>query len=219
MEAGDVIQIKSVAITPNIGDEMINIYFYRLDSGTPLMDDIIGAFILKPLLAIRGMQTDGVQYRSIEAINLFNLDEFAVRSYSGADLAGLLVEATAPPSTAVGFTLRRSSRTVRNGAKRIGGVPNANVVQGALTGTSFLAQVAAVAGDMGEPMEEGVSDAVLTPVIVKRIKTPNPDYPDDSKYPFKYLLPTEQGQTPIVPVAGVGFSSFATTQTTRKTNR
>jgi len=219
MEVGDVIEIKVAAITPNVADEALNVFFYRVATGIAEMSDIVDAFVLDVLLPYRGIQTQGVQYRSITATNLFNLDEFHIRSYSGSDLEGIINEFTAPPSTAINMTLHRTSRTVRNGAKRLFGFPNVNVQEGVVQGVSFLGDLNEVAVAIGAELDEPISGAVLRPVIVKRIKTANPDYPLKSKYPFKYLLPTEQGQTPVVDVGQVTFSIFSSTQVTRKTNR
>lgn len=88
-----------------------------------------------------------------------------------------------------------------------------------MTSAGFLGDMNDVANSYAAEIEEPISGAILRPVIVKRVKTANPDYPDDSKYPFKYTLPTAQLGSTVVDVNGCSFSVFASTQVTRKTNR
>jgi hypothetical protein len=219
MVVGDVFEIKVSQTTPNIGDEMLNVFFYKLMTGEFVLDDLIGQFVLDVVLQMRTIQSVACQYRAITVTNLFNLDEFFVRTYDVNELVGLVNLAVAPPSTALNFTLHRTSRTVRNGSKRIGGVPNPTVQEGRITDSTYLGDMSDLADAMSAELTEPISGAVLRPVIVKRIKTANPDYPDNSKYPFKYTLPTEQGETPIVEVGQTTFSIYTSTQVSRKTNR
>lgn len=219
MLVGDVFELKVSQFVPNIGDEVLNVYFYKLMTGTFVLDDFIGLFVLNVILPLRNMQSSQLAYRTFTLSNIFNLDEFFVRSYNDYDLAGLIISPTAPPSTAVNFTLHRSSRTVRNGSKRIGGLPNNVVTEGRIVDGFILTQMATVAAAMSEELTEPISGAVLRPCIVGRVKTPNPDYPADSKYEFKYALPEAQGDSPVVEVAQTTFSAFTSTQVTRKTNR
>lgn len=219
MDAGDIFQLKVSQIAPSMGDEGLNVFFYRLISGEFVLDDFIGAFVLNVVLPMRTVQHSSIEYRYIELANIFNLDEFAVRSWDAGELVGLAGGAAPAPANAFNFTLRRTSRAVRNGAKRLLGVPSGEYVGGVLTSGGFIASMNNVANAFGETLTEPISDAVLSPCIVKRVKTANPDYPATSKYPFKYSLPTALLSSVSTLVASVSFSNFASTQVSRKTNR
>lgn len=219
MEVGDVFEVKVSQVVPNIGDEQLNVFFYKLMTGTFVLDDFIGEFVLDVILQMRTIQVELCEYRSITLTNLFNLDEFFVRNYDVGELKGLNTFAPAPPSTALNYTLHRTSRTVRNGSKRIGGLPNPLVAEGRIIDATYLGNMTDLADALSLEITEPISGAVLRPVIVKRIKTANPDYPATSKYPFKYTLPTEQGETPIVEVGQATYSVYTSTQVSRKTNR
>ena len=219
MAVGDVIQVKVGQTVPNVGDVALNVFFYKIATGISTLEDFVGQFILDVVLNMRTLQSTACEYDYIEAINLFDLTEFYLRTFAPAELTGIIGSGPVPPSTALGFTLKRSSRAVRNGSKRICGAPSGIIANGGIADPTYLGDMNDLAVAMGSDITEPVGGAVFRPVIVKRIKTANPDYPLNSKYPFKYNLPTEQGQTPVVDVAGVTFSVYSTTQVSRKTNR
>lgn len=219
MAVGDVIQLKVGQTVPNVGDVALNVFFYEIQTGISTLDDFIGQFILDVVLNMRTLQSTACEYDYIEAVNLFNEAEFALRTFAPAELTGLIGSGPCPPSTALGFTLKRSSRAVRNGSKRIAGAPSSIIANGGIADATYLGDMNDLAEAMAADITEPIGGAVFRPVIVKRIKTANPDYPTHSKYPFLYALPTEQGETPVVDVAGCTFSVYATTQVSRKTNR
>lgn len=128
MIVGDVFQIKVSQVSPNIGDEALNIFFYRLATGLFELDDFIGQFVLEVILNMRTVQHTSTEYRYIEMINIFNLDELAIRTYTAGELIGLAGGSAPAPANAFNFTLRRSSRSVRNGSKRLMGVPSTEYV-------------------------------------------------------------------------------------------
>lgn len=215
---GDVFQIKVSYQIPNVGDEALNVFFYTLTSGAPAIEDIADGFAAFMWIQQRDLMADSVYLNYVEAVNLFNLSEYALKPYDVGEISGNLAGEVAPPGVAINFLLRRTSRLVRNGSKRIGGVPNSAFLEGKIVDVGYLGELALMNAKLAAIWTEPVSDAELTPCIVKRIKTANPDYPDSSKYPFKYTLPTTQGEAILSVVRSAQFSLYASSQASRKTN-
>lgn len=219
MAIGDVYQIKASQRVPNVGDEVLNIFFYSHFSGASDLEDVLTEWNLTVGLPMRLCQTQTTTWNYLEISNLYDVTEFARLDFAAGTVKGDYNDDTAPPSTAINFTLQRTSKTVRNGSKRLGGLSNPLVAYGQVTNTGLLEKLQAVAVAFALPIEEPVGGAIFNPVIVGRVKTANPDYPDNSKYPFLYSLPTEPGQSPVVLVKSAKYSPFVSTQVSRKTNR
>lgn len=220
MLVGDVIQIKVVQSSPNVGDELLNVFFYEvIGAGTSTLAQIIDQFQLDVVLPMRNIQAVALEYKRIEAIDLYDLNQMFTEIYPQGAVKGTIELAISPPSTAVGYTLQRSSRTVRNGSKRFGGIPNVTVQEGKIVDSGYIVSMNTLATALAADIEESLGGNVLQPVIVGRVKTANPDYPATSRYPFIYSLPTAPNQTPVVRVQAALFSLFTSTQVSRKTNR
>jgi len=218
MAAGDVYQLKLSTQPPNVGDEALNIFFYQCITAGATLEEMFQGWDDVTGLQIRSMQSVNCLWNYVEIINLYDLDELFTHIYPAGTVHGVISGDSAPAGVAINFTLQRSSRSVRNGAKRIGGIPNGVLANGIVTAGDYITQLNDTATAFGDEWngDDGVSTYV--PVIVKRIRSDNPDYPVDSKYKYLYRLPENSGEGITPAVADVKFSIYASSQNSRKTN-
>lgn len=142
-----------------------NVYYYEHVAGSGGADDLITAFILDVLLAIRNVQSAFLTHESFEAYNLDNLADFnAVPVTTGG--AGAVAGEGMPRFNAWGFQLVRTTRFTRNGAKRIGGVAEASQNGGVPASASVTDALTDVATAIGGSIDDTVGNE-FAPVIVR----------------------------------------------------
>jgi hypothetical protein len=150
------------------GEIVQNVYFFADEGASGSAEDLTLAFNNDMLTGIiRDLQSDDFEHISVEAHSLGAFDDFYVRVLTGA--VGGRSGDCLPAFNAINFTLRTSSRAVRPGSKRIGGLPdettlylNGQVVDSAMLGFMEDIRVA-----MATVINAGEGD--YTPVVVKRI--------------------------------------------------
>jgi len=219
MAIGDLYQLTLKYDIPNQGDDSLNVFQYVQTAGTSTLAQMRDGWDNTIGLAIRTIQAQTVFWIGQKIENLFDLDEFLEYSYPEGTVHGVVTFDCSPSADAVGFTLKRSTRTVRNGAKRFGGLPAPYVVDNVIEDAGYLDDLNSLGELLSTEFSADGGTAVYEPVIVKRIKTANPDYPDNSKYPFIYSMPTSPVGAVMPVVAGYSFNTFPTTQVSRKANR
>jgi len=218
MAIGDLYQLKLSTSPPNIGDEALNLFQYDYILGSSTLEQMFDIWDDTVGLQLRSMQSVNTAWNYVEIINLFDLTELFSHVYPVGTVHGVISGDSAPPAVAINFTLQRSARTVRNGAKRIGGIPNGVLANGVVTAGDYITQLNDTAEALGADLEDDAGTGVWRPVIVKRVKTLNPDYPASSKHEYIYSLPTNISEAVFAPVQEVKFSTFASSQNSRKTN-
>lgn len=174
MQQGDIIRITDVQRLGTFSGQIRNVYYYQAFTMTgeaPLQiyaEDILAAFfttVLTPLLAIQAVSLEHIE---VEFFNMSFQQEEVTQTWD-VPLQGTVAGEYMPANVAYSFKLQRYSRVVRNGAKRISGVPEVATQGGRLLNPAYQTVVSAAANAFAQPLTvEGDSvDALLNPVIVR----------------------------------------------------
>jgi len=174
----------------------LNVYHYRqMNAGDDQAAALTGAFVSTVLPTILGQQATLVTHLSVEAFSHEDLSDFYT-DVLVSDNAGLEAGQALPPYACWSFEYLRSTRAVRNGAKRFVGVPESLQANGeAVAGE--LAALASLATVLGDPLVVG--GVTFNPVIVHKMLTE----------PFTWTA---------YPILGVEYKGIGT-QNTRKFGR
>lgn len=165
MAVNDLYQLTSVQTY--LGQQVLNVFVYKcvgIGTSTDLpgsLRDVFRTFIRDFCNAI---QSDQLEYVGQVIVNLDDDAEFGVFSDStlGADGGDGL-----PPYACYSFRLNRTTRAVRNGQKRIGGVPETRQANGVPTAAA-LTQLNLIAGSLGTILVEPITGASFEPRILHR---------------------------------------------------
>lgn len=203
MATGDIYQL--IAHQELAGQEVLNVYFYRQDSLVAGQDaeDLAEQWELQILPAIAATQSLRVLYTAIEVNNLFTPSDRTVRSISEPG--------TAPNAEyhsnfdAVGWSLVQDNGAVKNGAKRIAGLPEAYSADGVIDNATYIALLTTAAAALTGSIDAGVI-ATWFPVIVKRIL----------ESPGVYRLPENSGEAVFGGITDAVFNPLVTSQVSRK---
>jgi len=169
---GDLIQIRDVQ--NYLGQELENVYYYRITNITGLggdyLDLLLDSFVARVVSVVAVVQVSTLYHSLYAAKNLSNGVDIVERSAHdlGADSCG--GTSLEPSFLALGWKLRRSSLATRNGSKRIAGLCEDKV-----TGNGWIGSGGPI-GDINDAFASSLNVGILevaSPVIVKRpISTP-----------------------------------------------
>lgn len=159
------------AFNTTAGDLIQNVFFYENVGVAQNAELLATAFEDQVLDNIATIQSAAIKINSIQVINLDDpLDYFVLAPTTPAE--GAVTGDCLPQFVCWSFRLNRVSRSVRNGQKRIAGVPETLQVNGvAVAGAST--DLTALADAMGTNLTD-VSGANYTPRIGRR---PLPGHP------------------------------------------
>lgn len=204
MQQGDIIRIVDVQSLANYTNPIRNVYHYLVFTMTgeaPLQiyaEDIADAFFTQMIAHLGNIQSSSLSHIELEFLNLSNQLEEATQTWDTPIPGGIAGEYL-PANVAYSYRMQRYDRVVRNGAKRISGVPEIATVGGRILAAAYVEVVNNFAIALAEPLTvEGDSvDATLVPLIVR--------------------VPDNPGVTPTVftTVTEASFRGFGT-QNTRK---
>ena len=190
------------------GQQCLNVYYYlnnNVLNGGASASDLNDSFLAEMYPLIRGAQTTAVNHTGLRTRNLFNPSDVDVRSHS---LAGLRTNSNIePPFIAVGYTLGSDNGALRKGAKRIAGLDDLDLNNGAITVGAALTALTALGGGMENTLAIWLAE-VFMPVIVGRILDGG-----------SYRLPASASEATLGAVVDVIYSLFPTTQNSRKLGR
>lgn len=205
MALADIYQLFDLQRLPS-GETMENVYFYERVDPAGDAQDLVGAFIADVRPSILGIQSAGLVHYLTRAISLGDVADFYELGEAG--IVGARAGAVRNEWDCFAYTLRPSSRAVRPGSKRIGGVPegDAEYTNGVVTDTSMLILLQAARAAMGVVISGDTSD--YQPVIVKRV------FDDPS-----YRLPETDGELVAVPVSTVLLNTKISHQISRGNQR
>jgi hypothetical protein len=145
-----------------IGVQLINVYWYQATAGsTTGASSLVTAFLADMLPEIINLQTTDTAHLRILAENVADLADFADVALT-TDNVGLTAGDVNDTFGAWGFKLIRSTRAVRNGSKRIGGVADSQVDSG-LAVSGVIPSLNALAAAMGADIVDGSN--VYSPVL------------------------------------------------------
>lgn len=174
MEQGDIIRITDVQTLTNYAGQIRNVYYYQAFTMTgeaPLQiyaESIAQAFGNAVMAQVATSQSVSLTHVELEFFNMSNQFEEAIQTWD-TPVQGSVAGEYLPANVAYSYKLQRYQRVVRNGAKRISGVPEIATIGGRLLNPAYLPTVTAIAEAFSLPINvEGDSvDATLVPVIVR----------------------------------------------------
>lgn len=201
MALADVFQVIDFQRFPS-GEPMQNVYFYlRLD---PLGDasDLLAAWDSDVKSVIKAAQSADLVHYLLRVTSLGDFGDFD--EFSTAGDVGDIGQPIRTTWDAVNFTLRPSTREVRPGSKRIGGIPedDASYTNNVITGSAHLIRWQAVRVELGALVVGSLSQ--YQPVIVKRVLDGG-----------NYRLPETDAELLAVPVSQVLLNTTLTHQISR----
>lgn len=187
------------------GQEIFNVYFFRVSSGavSPVADDMIDAFVGQVLPEIVTLQVGALVHEQVDARNLFNPSDKATRSISVP--GGNPGETWSTNFDAVGIQLNQTNGAVKNGAKRIAGMPDSVANNGVIVDPIWLTALVALCVQLSGTLNWGII-ATFIPVVVKRLLVS----PGNYELPSSLLLATWGD------IISAAFSPLMTSQVSRK---
>lgn len=176
MENGGILKIVDVQNWLTLGEEMLNVYWYRLaDMGATISlaeaaADIALQFEADVLVPVRAIQSTSIVHTALRMSYYGVTDEDHDVLLSPPMAGSSLGEITAP-NFAWSFKLVRTFKLTRNGSKRIGGTPDSLSTDGRgqnQVGSAFVTNIeTALAMTLGVTVVDGPLFA-LEPVIVSQ---------------------------------------------------
>lgn len=203
MAFGDVYELTDKALLA--GQDCINVFFYRQNNlaVTVTAQDLIDSYVGQVLPALKGTQSGHLTHTEISCRNLFNDSDRAVQAISQVG--------TAPNAEyhsnfdAVGWSLVQDNGSIKNGAKRVAGLPEAYSTDGVIDSATYIALLSTLSAALTGTLDFGVL-ATWLPVIVKRILVAA----------GKYRLPENSGETVYGSITDAVFNPIVTSQVSRK---
>lgn len=168
-----------------MGERVMNVYHYRLESGTGSALDLSQAFTdeIQPLLL--PWTANNMVWDTIRVINLGDLTDFAIGTVSAA---GASVSNMLPAECAVNLTLRLDTRAVRPGSKRYSAIPVDATTDGLVSDASTITDINALAVALASPIAYDTEpQAVYHPIVVKRVAYVNSNGNDSYRLPATTL--------------------------------
>lgn len=163
---GDIIRITDRQTC--LGQQVLNVYFYRVNDITIITGDYLGMFAASfvdiVLDEVRNLQHEDLTHDELFLENLSNGVD--IQTYTeGFPLTGNQTGGDImPPYVSWGFQLLREERNTRNGYKRIGGVPEFMVTAGVFDADPALLE--AVENALGADFTSGIV-TYAAPIILK----------------------------------------------------
>ena len=205
MAIGDVYQAR-VRYRSAYNVEAENVFFY-IGTGDGLSNSLAQAMADDIVPVMDNLLPLDWNFYRIEVQSLFDPTDFFGLDI---DLDGIQTVETTAPYTAINFTLRVPTRSIRPGSKRIGPVPEDVVTNGIIDDEDYLVLVEAMRSVMEDTIEPtGATGDTYDPVVVKRVK-----FTEDGK--VKYRLPASFGEAVYANVTGVVVNSILSHQTSRQ---
>lgn len=186
------------------GQEVLNVYFYENNNalnGGATAADLANAFVEQVLPSIIAIQSDNVTHTEIRVRNLFAPADNHVLAVSEEGVNGT---DTMPTFNAIGYRLVQNNGAIRNGAKRIAGVPEEVSTDGVLTGTTYLEALDTLGEAMASTLSILLAD-VFMPVVVGRVLDGG-----------QYRLPESAEEAVLGAIVEAVFNVLVTSQTSRK---
>lgn len=197
---GDLLQI--IDFQEYLGEQMLNVYYYRYTS-TPTIDDAIYGELLDDFLdtvvvPVAAIQSEDVMHTYLQIKNLSTNVQFAELDTDVPGGQSATDTSNLPSFISLGFQLVHDSLVTRSGYKRIGGLIESIVSGNEYTGAGSYTD--AIETGLNAPLHAGIIE-VAFPIIPKR--------PLEAPVGTDYLYSS---------VASVNFKGVGT-QNTRKAGR
>lgn len=189
MALSDVFKVTDKQRLPS-GEPLENVYFYEQIGAAGNASDLLAAFVGDVLPLLKGVQSNQLVHNLIKVENIGDVGDFD--EYGAAGQIGAVGLAIRNEWDCYPFTLRPSSRAVRPGSKRIGGVyeSDASYTAGVVVDATLLTALHALRAQMGAILEGALES--YQPIILKRVLDGG-----------TYRLPITDGETVAVAVSTV----------------
>lgn len=185
MATGDIFQLKLNQNVAGRQENLMNVFYFRQTSSVGTASSVIKAFEDTWQPTILAMQNEAIRHSSIEVVNLFTVDDFAVQTYAPNEKSGTSIGDMLPIHDAVTFRLVRTSRDIRNGYKRFSGLSEPVQQGGVITNPDFIVILNAMASAMEGSIEYDEDSSTFEHIVLKRVRS-GAGTPED---PYKYRLP------------------------------
>jgi hypothetical protein len=205
MALNDIFRCTDYQRLPS-GEQIQNVYFYERVGAVGTASDLLAWFASEFADVVKDVQSNELVHTLYKVENLGDVADFD--EFSEAGDVGAAAFPVRNEWDAYAFTLRPSTRAVRPGSKRIGGVfeSDAKYTNGVVTAADLLTALHALRLKMA-----AIADAALdtyTPVIIKRVLDGT-----------TYRLPETDLELVSVPVATVLLNTKITHQVSRGNSR
>lgn len=193
-----------VDVQTHQGQEILNVYFYQNNNvlnGGATAEDLATVFISEVIPEILDVQVTELIHTEIRVRNLYTPADAHTEAISEA---GAIATDNFPTFNAVGFRLVQDNGAIRNGAKRIGGIPEDAAADGVITGAPYIAALDELGDKMADTLPILLAD-VFMPVVVGRILDGG-----------SYRLPENAGEAVLGAILEGVFNILVTSQTSRK---
>lgn len=165
MATGDLYQL--IDVQSQSGQQVLNVYYYKQVSEGTATNQVLAlasAFESTLMGPIRDVQSIVVIHDHYQIINTDNTAEFGnVSTGEDGNIGGDVL----PPFVAYSFRWNRVDRAVRNGQKRIAGVPE-NFQNGGVATAAAEILLDVLATLMGNNITDPTTEAIFRPQIVHR---------------------------------------------------
>lgn len=149
------------------GKALENVFFYQRTAGAGNWLDLAAALELAILPPVNAIQSAVVVNDFFQIINMGNPADFGDYPIEGA---GGISTAALPPHSSISYTMKTNTRAVKKGGKRFAGVPEANVENGKINDTGYLALIETLRVRLSLEIVDDTN--TWLPVIIKRVKEP-----------------------------------------------
>ena len=195
----ELVDVQTIA-----GQEVLNVYYYinnNVLNGGATAEDLAEAFEAQVLPSILAVQVELLTHTELRVKNLYTPSDAHVLALSES---GAIATDAFPTFDAVGFRLVQGNGAIRNGAKRIGGIPEGAATDGVIDSGTYITALDAVGTAMADTLSLLLAD-VFMPVVVGRILDGG-----------SYRLPANSGEAVLGAILEAVFSVLVTSQTSRK---
>lgn len=166
MAAGDIYQCKLHQTWGVGGQELLNVFYYKHNTGSGnaiVIGNLCDFYLLNKF---KVMQATTIQYTGFEIINLNNPEDYHTQPPSvagGTDNSGEAL----PPFVAWAFRFNRTTRAVRNGQKRLAGVSEGSQSNGNPNGLDITTALTEAADIMQTTLIDAPVENSFSPVIYR----------------------------------------------------
>lgn len=214
MAVGDIYQ---VTLKGTIKEQaIVNVFHYRqqlgfLPGSGNEADDVVDGFIDQKIPDLLPVSTSDVVYDRVQVDNLFDETQQVFRIISEVGSYAVSGGNSIGSHPALGYRLEHGVGGIKQGAKRIAGVPSGVAADGVVIDAGFLAEADTLATALEGPITVGlvIQDPVFIPVIVKRVR-------EGATSPYTYRLPANSGELVYAPIVNALLNLLLTTQNSRK---
>jgi hypothetical protein len=172
----------------SFGDEkLLNVYMFNHAVGSGNAGDLASDFLGSIYPAVLDLQCVQIKSDNIEVINLGDLGDFTTLATTGDH--GTREGEMLPVFNGIGYTFKLNTRAVRNGSKRIAGIPEVEQVDGTITNAGYITAIETLRNAFLNPIT-GAGDT-WQPVVVKRVRTA---ITGTVPLKYRYRLPTDDSE-------------------------